>query len=90
MKGGSTGHRERAEAVLAAPLQARAAEIMLVVSAAVRAHLLAFRLPTHPGQEGMRLRLGETIKVAHRGRQSLLLKPEIRRHSVTTVCIDSG
>ncbi len=33
----------------------------------------------------MRLRLGETIKVAHRGRQSLLLEPKICCHLNTAV-----
>ena len=42
MEGGSTGHRERAEAVLAAPLQPRTTEIMLVANAAVWTYLMIF------------------------------------------------
>lgn len=63
---------------------------MLVVSAAVGACLVICRLPAHSCQEGMRLRLGETIKVAHRGRQGLLLKPKICCHQNTTVYVYSG
>ena len=38
----------------------------------------------------MRLRLGETVKVAHRGRKSLLLEPKICSHPNTTVYAYSG
>ena len=42
MKGGSAGYGERLEAVLTAPLQPRATEIMLVANAAVRTYLMIF------------------------------------------------
>ena len=90
MECGSTRDGERAETMLAAPLQSGPAKVVLILRPAVRADLMDVGLPPHSGQKGMRLCLGKTFYVCHRGCQGFLFEPEICCQFATTVFMNSG